>query len=567
MKPFPALVRTGLRANFGLRAIAYRFFTEKKDRWLLPLFALAAVSLAPTLYAGIKLLAGLYGMLTPMNQQAAILTFALLTGQVLILLFGLYYVISAFYFSRDLEILIPLPLKPFQVMLSKFIVICVNEYVTVFLLVAPVLITWGIKAGRGPDYWIAAVLVYLLLPVIPLAVVSLLVVALMRLVNVSRKKDALILIGSLILIAGSIALQSVVGRANESGLSAQSAVAFFSAPDSLLNRVGAFFPPSIWATKALAGGPGATGIAHLALFAGVSLALFLALIVLSEKLFYRGLVGIGETSARRRTLSPAEMSRRVSSGRRPFRALLAREWRIMNRTPIFLLNGVLVVVIIPVVMILMVKTGGDTEVFLVKFLGAANPAVVVLGAAAFLTVSGSLNGTASSTFSREGGQFWMSKVIPVAPRDLVAAKLVHSYAISVLGVAVSTVGPGRDLPSFGRAARARRRPGPPRRDAPHDHRHADRPGPAAPRLDQSPEGDQAEPERPLLDAGRGGLPDRDGLACGGPAQARRPGNDPSRPSGRPLRRPLRGRNRSSFPLRPEALRRDRSLGGRRTRST
>jgi ABC-2 type transport system permease protein len=90
-------------------------------------------------------------------------------------------------------------------------------------------------------------------------------------------------------------------------------------------------------------------------------------------------------------------------------------------------------------MILMAKTGGETEVFLIKFLGAANPAVVILGAAAFLTVSGSLNGTASSTFSREGGQFWMSKVIPVTPRDLVAAKLVHSYAISVLGVAVSAI--------------------------------------------------------------------------------------------------------------------------------
>ena len=438
MRPFPALVRTALRANFGLRAIVYRFFTEKKDRWLLPLFALAGVSLLPTLYGGIKLLAGIYGMLVPMNQQAALLTFALLTGQFLILLFGLYYVISAFYFSRDLEILIPLPLKPFQVMLSKFIVICVNEYVTVFLLVAPVLVTWGILARRGPGYWISALIVYLLLPVIPLAIVSLLVVVLMRLVNLSRKKDAFILIGSLVLIVASIGLQSAMSRTNEAGMSAEAAVAFFTAPDSLLNRIGAFFPPSIWATNALAGGPGVSGPAHLALFAGVSLALFLALVVLSEKLFYRGLVGISEVSARRRTLSSAEMSRRVSSGRRPFRALLAREWRIMNRTPIFLLNGVLVVVIVPVVLILMVKTGRETEMFLIKFLDAANPAIVILGAAAFLIVSGAINGTASSTFSREGGQFWISKVIPVAPRDLVAAKLVHSYTISVLGVAVST---------------------------------------------------------------------------------------------------------------------------------
>ncbi len=439
MKPFPALVQAGLKANFGLRAIAYRFFAEKKDRWLAALFALAAVSLAPTLTAAIKLLAGLYGMLAPMNQQAALLTFALIAGQFLVLLFGLYYVISAFYFSRDLEILIPLPLKPFQVMLSKFIVICVNEYLTVFLIVVPVLVTWGIKARRGPGYWISAVIVYLLLPVIPLAIVSTLVVVLMRVVNVSRKKDAFILVGSLVLIAASILLQAGMSRTNESGLSAQAALAFFTSPDSLLNTIGAHFPPSVWATKALAGGPGASALLNLLLFAGVSVVLFLGLVVLSEKLFYRGLVGIGEISARRRTLSAAEMSRRVSAGRRPFRALLGREWRIMNRTPIFLLNGVLVVVIIPVVMILMVKTGGESEAFLIKFLGAANPAVVILGAAAFLTVSGSLNGTASSTFSREGGQFWLSKVIPVAPRELVAAKLVHSYAIAVLGVAVSTV--------------------------------------------------------------------------------------------------------------------------------
>jgi ABC-2 type transport system permease protein len=438
MTAFPALVRTALKANFGLKTIAYRFFVEKKDRWLLPLFALAGVSLVPTLYGGIKLLCGIYGMLASTGQQAALLTFAILAGQILILLFGLYYVISAFYFSRDLEILIPLPLKPFQVMASKFIVICANEYVTVFLVVVPVFVAWGVLAGRGPGYWVSAIIVYLLLPVIPLAIVSLLVVAMMRIVNVSRKKDALILIGSLVLISASIGFQSAVSRSAGGQMSAESAVAFFSSPDSLLNKLGSYFPPSIWATKALEGGL-SEGLPHLALFAGVSLALFLVLVVLSEKLFYRGLVGIGEIGARRRTLSSAEMSRRVSSGRRPFRAVLAREWRLMNRTPIFLLNGVLTVVIIPVVLILMVKTGREPEMFLIKFLDGANPALVVLGAAAFLTVSGSLNGTASSTFSREGGQFWLSKVIPVAPRDQVAAKLVHSYAVSLLGVVVSSI--------------------------------------------------------------------------------------------------------------------------------
>jgi ABC-2 type transport system permease protein len=438
MKPFPALVRAALKSNFGLNILRHRLLRQKKDRWLLPLFVLAGLSLIPTLVGAIKLLVGLYGMLAPLNQQAALLTFAILAGQVLILLFGLYYVISAFYFSRDLEFLVPLPLKPFQVMVSKFIVICVNEYLTIFLIVVPVFVTWGLLARAGARYWAFAVIVYLLLPVIPLAVVSVLVVGLMRLVNVSRKKDALILIGSLAMIVVSLVAQASFNRSGHSGMNAQDAVAFFSSPDSLLSRLGSRFPPSVWATKALAGGPGATGPAHLALFAAVSVALFLGLVLLSEKLFYRGLIGIGEVGARRRALSSHEMSRRLTSGRRPFRALLAREWRLMNRTPIFLLNGVLVVVIIPVVLILMVKTGREQEMFLIKLLDTANPSLIILAAAAFLTISGSLNGTSSSTFSREGGQFWISKVMPVTPGEIIAAKIAHSYAIALLGIVVST---------------------------------------------------------------------------------------------------------------------------------
>src|SRR5665647_3368356 len=95
------------------------------------------------------------------------------------------------------------------------------------------------------------------LPIIPLALVSLAVVAMMRVINVSRKKDALILVGSLALIGLSFALQIGLGRSAGGGgpeASAQAVAAFFTSPDSLLNKVGAIFPPGIWATKAIAGG-------------------------------------------------------------------------------------------------------------------------------------------------------------------------------------------------------------------------------------------------------------------------------------------------------------------------
>jgi len=440
------VIRAGLRSNFGLAILKHRLFKEKKDRWLVPVFALAAVGVLPMLYGVVLLVKAAYLMLAPMGQERALLSLGFLAGQALILLFGIYYVVSAFYFSRDLELLIPLPLRPSEVMTSKFAVIVINEYLTVAAIVLPVVLTYGVLAKGGASYWVNAVLVYLAMPVIPLAIVSVAVVAMMRFINISRKKDALILVGSLVLIVLALSLQIVLGRSAGSGgtpASAQAAAAFFTSPDSLLNRVGASFPPGIWATKAVAGGFSGEGLANLALFLGVSLAFFVGLVVLAEKLFYRGLVGLGETTGKKRRLTRDEMSRRVSSGRRAVAAVFGREWKLMNRTPIFLLNGTLVVVLFPALFMLMAtmdtgRGGGDTMV-LMRVMTSANPLVVILATALFMTICGSLNGTSSSTFSREGAQFWISRVIPVAPREQAAAKFLHSYLVAMLGVVTASI--------------------------------------------------------------------------------------------------------------------------------
>ncbi|MGD0783867.1 MAG: hypothetical protein ABSA30_13515, partial [Candidatus Aminicenantales bacterium] len=121
MIKFLLLVRTGLRVNFGLSLLKPKYlFRDKKDLWMVPLIGLGLVGLIPVMFFYVRLVIRMYGWLSPLNQQVALLTFALLMGQFLVLIFGFYYVISAFYFSRDLEILVPLPLAPSQVLMSKF---------------------------------------------------------------------------------------------------------------------------------------------------------------------------------------------------------------------------------------------------------------------------------------------------------------------------------------------------------------------------------------------------------------------------------------------------------------
>jgi ABC-2 type transport system permease protein len=141
-----------------------------------------------------------------------------------------------------------------------------------------------------------------------------------------------------------------------------------------------------------------------------SLIMFAAMIFLAERLFYKGAIGLNETSGRRRLLTRDEMSRRVSSGRRASSAIFMREFRIMNRTPVFLLNGLLNVVILPAFFVLTTRTGSRPPDAEIHNLIASGGALWLL--ALFMIVCSSLNGISSSAFSREGAQFWISELYP-----------------------------------------------------------------------------------------------------------------------------------------------------------
>jgi ABC-2 type transport system permease protein len=326
-------------------------------------------------------------------------------------------------------------------MLSKFSVVLINEYLTIAPFVLPLLIVFGVKKRAGLGYWLVMPLSYLMLPVIPLAVAGMAVVGMMRLVNLSRKKDLLIILGSLVLISAALFLQLGLGRAaGPSGPDPQKIIALIASPEGLVQSIGRRLPPAIWATRFLDSGLSTgTGFAGFALFAGVSVLLFGALMAGGQRLFLGGLVGLSERSGGRRKAGAGRMLR-FSSGCHPLRAIFLREVRLMNRTPVFLLNGVLGVIMVPFIFALTPSSGrpGDDRSDIMQLMTLAKPVTAVLAITLFMIICATLSGVASSSFSREGRKFWISKVIPVDFHHQVLAKFLHSMAIAALGVGSAT---------------------------------------------------------------------------------------------------------------------------------
>ena len=84
----------------------------------------------------------------------------------------------------------------------------------------------GVLAKAGPGYWISAFLVYLLLPVIPLAIVSLLVVGMMRARQRLAEEGRPHPHRQPRPVAAAVGLQSTLNRSPVRQMNAEAAVAF-----------------------------------------------------------------------------------------------------------------------------------------------------------------------------------------------------------------------------------------------------------------------------------------------------------------------------------------------------
>ena len=141
MKTFVSLLKTSLNVHFGISSLKYRFTKEKKRLWE-PIVVLLAIVVGGcsilAMYSFLLLAVFMAGQ--SLGHPEIVITLAFVASQLIILIFGIFYIISAFYFSNDMSILIPLPIKPGEVLGVKFITILLSEYLVALPMLLPAFI-------------------------------------------------------------------------------------------------------------------------------------------------------------------------------------------------------------------------------------------------------------------------------------------------------------------------------------------------------------------------------------------------------------------------------------------
>lgn len=355
-----------------------------------------------------------YGLITTLQQvqQEAMFIGVFLLG--LALLTIIQSIISAtnvFYFSKDLEYILPLPLKPNEILISKLNVILVTEYVMELLFAVAPITVYGILTSAGVMFYIISLLVLIIFPIIPILIATFIIMIIMSFSKGVKNKDRFRLIAPLLGIILALVLSFSLSGTSE--ITDEKLINAITQANSMVEMISDKLPIIKPAINAIVN---SDFIEFLKLL-GITAIIYIAFILIGNKLYFRGAVGNLSSGSKKGKNITTKDIRNSSVGK----SYVAKEFKMLFKNPIFFVQCVLPSVLMPVVFlgIFIVSISSNNSQESIKqfqnvigsFIETPIGLAIVLSITEFLT---SMLYIAPTAISRDGQNAIFMKYIPVS---------------------------------------------------------------------------------------------------------------------------------------------------------
>ncbi len=351
--------------------------------------------------------------------------------------FGINVIFSVFYFSGDIESLLPLPLKPYQIIGSKFTAALISESIMEFIVIIAAFAGYIIASGVPFYSWIFAVFGMLTLPIIPLIYCGIICMLLMLITGFIKNKDTVNKITGLLTFGIIIAIAVFVS--NSGGFDTEHLTDALSDPNNpIINTLNLIFPHIAFLVNATIG----NSFINILFYIGINLAAIALFMLVGQLVYFRtvsGISGSSPTSRKKFSDTIAKMKQRSV-----FASYVKKEFRILFRTPAYFMNCILINLIWPVFLYIVYLLQGQTN-FLDQFIydihkGSESAVLLfILGVSALSVLITAANCIASAALTREGKHFAFIKYIPVPYISQINAKALVSIIVSGLGMIIYVI--------------------------------------------------------------------------------------------------------------------------------
>ena len=164
-----SLTLTLLNEHYGISRKRQRYLVDRKDLWEpFLIFGIVAV-LIVTLFPLMKtLLDQMIAVYAQMGAPEMVYAYFFMICSAFGFLVGLLVILSVFFFSKDLPLLMSLPLKPTEILSAKIALIVIDQtWISIVGLLFPY-IYLGARIGLGWEYWISGFLILLSAQILPI---------------------------------------------------------------------------------------------------------------------------------------------------------------------------------------------------------------------------------------------------------------------------------------------------------------------------------------------------------------------------------------------------------------
>ncbi len=381
--------------------------------------------------------------LSTINATHLLIYVILPIAALLIMFLSIFTIISVFFLSTDNAILLPLPLKPYQLILARFFSTLFITYIIELVIFLPILIGIGVGAHLGFDFYVISVITTIGLPIIPVAIIGLLLTYITRFTNMAKHKDLLTYISFAFILAISLgfnfAFSSMMSQIELDPNSIY--VAITQLAGQLKVIITSLFPYLIPASEALTASSLITRILYALLYIAINGVALVIFAYFGGLIYYKTILGSGENPTKKKTLSSDDFGKSTKTTS-IYQSYVLVEWRLMLRSPIYFLNLILVIILMPVILFASVfssTAASGTNIDMNDILallggsggfnvGNASSFLIALAVLIFLS---SISMISSTAISRMGSTSDFVKYIPVKPITQLRAKMFWGIFLSV----------------------------------------------------------------------------------------------------------------------------------------
>ena len=360
---------------------------------------------------------------------------------IMILLFSIFGIISTFFLSSDMETLLALPFKPKEIIIAKFLNSLTSVYLIEIMMFLPILIGIGLGASLNILYYFNILLVTIFLPMVPLAIFGILLTSLMRYTALNRIKDKMqyVIMAFAIIVALSIEFAtSSMGEGSMDDMAnliinqsnTLSYIMFFTLPASI----------------ALGTDNVLLSIGCMLIFIIISIGFVILFGLVGEKIYIKGVLGKPQLKIKKKNEDKVEFKEEKNTS--IFKELIKKELRTVQRSPIFNMNLILPVFLMPVILGVSMMAGfsevdevGTLSELIKGFKEIVdfNVGYVLVFTVAILSFLTSMSMSSPTAISRDGKNAYFNKIIPVAPMTIINAKVLIGIILGCIPCLLVTI--------------------------------------------------------------------------------------------------------------------------------